>query len=151
MSWKIFQFFFRFFFRFFFNFFSKFSKFSNFFLKNFRKFSKIFEIYIIFYELWGNLIKNTPVKTIKMINFVKKIINFDFFLKKISPSGGPPLGKLLKRRAVSDGRLRRGLRAGFFFDFSTDLKSDLRGKVVPTLRIWLQLTSACTTTSALTG
>ena len=38
-------------------------------------------------------------KTIKMINFVKKTINFDFFCKKISPSGGPPLGKLLKRRA----------------------------------------------------
>ena len=53
--------------------------------------------------------KNTTVKTIKMINFVKKMINFYFFEKKFSPSGGPPLGKLLKRRAVSDGRLRRGL------------------------------------------
>ena len=44
-----------------------------------------------------------------MINFAKKIINFHFFEKKFSPSGRPPLGKLLKRRAVSDGRLRRGL------------------------------------------
>ena len=56
------------------------------------------------------MIKNTSLKTIKMINFVKKIINFYFFWKKNSPSGGPPLGKLLKRRAVPDGRLRRGSR-----------------------------------------
>ena len=34
-----------------------------------------------------------------MINFVKKIIDFDFFLKKNLACGGHPLGKILKRRA----------------------------------------------------
>ena len=110
MSWKI-SIFFSIFFHFFLFFF------SSIFFQFFFKFSKIFENLYNFYETWVNMIKNIPGKTTKMINFVKKTINFDFFWKKNLP---PPLGKLLKRRAVSDGRLRRGLRARFFFDFSID-------------------------------
>ena len=141
---KNFSFFFNFFFLFVFFFFQFFFQFLFKFFKFFEKFSNIFEKLCNFYELWENLIKNTPVKTIKMINFVKKTFDFDFFFWKIFRlAAGPLLGKLLKRRAVSDGRLRRGLRARFFFDFSIDLKSDLRGKVVHTLRIWLITPPGC--------
>ena len=45
----------------------------------------------------------------KIDNFHEEIINFDQKFWKISPSGGPLSGRLLKRRAVSDGPLRGGL------------------------------------------
>ena len=41
------------------------------------------------------MIKNTAVKTIKRINFVKKTINFDFSLKKNPPAAGPLSGSSL--------------------------------------------------------
>ena len=39
------------------------------------------------------------------VNFYEEIINLTNNSEKISPSGGPPSGRLLKRRAVSDGPL----------------------------------------------
>ena len=57
----------------------------------FSKISKIFKSFTQFYIFsWNHqfLIKNTPVKTKKTVKFVKKIINFDFFLKKFSPAAG---------------------------------------------------------------
>ena len=41
------------------------------------------------------MIKNKPVKTIKMLNFVKKTINFDFFEKNFSPAAGSLSGSSL--------------------------------------------------------
>ena len=42
-------------------------------------------------------------------DFHGEIINLTNNFEKFSPSGGPPSGRLLKRRAVSDGPLRGGL------------------------------------------
>ena len=85
-------------------------KFQNFF-QNFRKFSKFFINLYIFHEIPKLLIKNTPVKTMKRTNFIKKIINFDVKQKKNSPAASPLIGNLLKWRAVSDDPLRGGFRA----------------------------------------
>ena len=50
-----------------------------------QKFSKIFDKFMCF--AWNTQIfnQNIMVNTMKIINIVKKIINFDFFLKKFSP------------------------------------------------------------------
>ena len=48
------------------------------------------------------------IKSMKITNFVTKIINFDVKIKKKNACGGHPIGNLLKRRAVSDGPLRGG-------------------------------------------
>ena len=57
--------------------------------KKLQKFSKFLINLWIFHEITEISVKNTPVKTIKRINFVKKIINFDI-QQKISPRGSPP-------------------------------------------------------------
>ena len=50
------------------------------------------------------------VKKLEQANVLigHNIINFDHFCKKKSPSGGPPTGSRLKRRAASGGPLRGG-------------------------------------------
>ena len=103
---NFFPFFFLFFFYFFFNFF-------NFFSKNFfSKFSKIFQIFNKFIcFLWNTQIfdQNKVTKTMKIVNFVKKIINFDVKKKIFRLRRAPSSGISLSGGQVSDGRLRRGL------------------------------------------
>ena len=54
-----------------------------------------------------NQSKNTTRIKIMMI-FMRKSLILTNNSEKFSPSGGPPSGRLLKRRAVSDGPLRGG-------------------------------------------
>ena len=66
---------------------------KNFWENKFQKFFKFSKIYIInlydvFHEIWTDLIKNTPVKTIKRTQSVKKIINFNVKSKKSPAAGG---------------------------------------------------------------
>ena len=63
-------------------------------------------------QLWWltlkfNQSKNTTRIKIMTISMRKSLILTNKF-EKFSPSGGPPSGRLLKRRAVSDGPLRGG-------------------------------------------
>ena len=71
-----------------------------------KYFRKIFFDFKTFHDCHSNLIKNTQVDITTNSISMKTSLIWTSSSEKISPRDGPPSGRFLKRRAVSDGPLR---------------------------------------------